>query len=347
MGFDAFVSKKFSESGKRGLLQYAKNTIGIGLTYKSEHYIIDSEDQHIETDAFLIACANASQYGNNAFIAPTASMKDGVMDVIVMSPFPTLKGFYVLLQVFTKDILNSNHVQCFKSDHIHIHRDKPGAVHCDGDPLTMGTDIDVEIIRKSFNVVVNPDAHSKRTNIFQDMGKEIEDMFHPQSRHKAGEEKAEEERDDRFRLSRFVEAQSRNYDTALKETRNGKKRSHWMWYVFPQLAGLGRSETSRYYAISGTEEAKAYLRHSVLSARLYEITESLYTIEGKTAIDIFGKTDALKLQSSLTLFSSLCDEGNIFEKTLNKYFNGKPCAFTLRFIANSLEDESRTSESKE
>lgn len=162
MGFDAFVSKKFADSGKRGLLQYAKNTIGVGLTYQSKHYILEYNGQKEELDAFLIACANASQYGNNAYIAPTASMKDGLMDVIVMKPFPTIEGAYVLLQMFTKTLLNNNHVQLSQTKKLHVKRTQPGAVHIDGDPVMMGCDIDVELVPHSFNVVVNPKAHDKK-----------------------------------------------------------------------------------------------------------------------------------------------------------------------------------------
>ncbi len=178
MGFDAFVSKKFAESGRRGLLQYAKDTIGIGLNYKSETYKLIYEDGREETvEAFLIACANASQYGNNAYIAPTASMKDGLMDIIILSPLSPIQGAHVLLQMFTKSLLNNSHVRMMKTPKIRIEREAPGAVHCDGEPLVMGKNIEVELIRRSFNVVVNPEAHERKKNYLAEMAERLDALF--------------------------------------------------------------------------------------------------------------------------------------------------------------------------
>jgi diacylglycerol kinase (ATP) len=177
VGFDAFVSEKFAESGKRGLLQYAKNTIGIGLTYKPERYTISYDGQTETSEAFLITCANASQYGNNAFIAPTASMKDGLMDIIIMRPFPTITGGVVLLQMFTKNLLSNAHVDLLRTSHIHISREKEGAVHCDGDPIKMGRELDIDLERRGINIVVNPEAHTQRRNYLVEVGEQIGHLF--------------------------------------------------------------------------------------------------------------------------------------------------------------------------
>lgn len=342
MGFDAFVSKKFADSGRRGLLQYARNTIGVGLTYQSEHYILEYDGQREELDAFLIACANASQYGNNAYIAPTASMKDGLMDVIVMKPFPTIEGAYVLLQMFTKTLLNNNHVVLSHTKRLHVKRQQPGAVHVDGDPVMMGCDIDVALIPHSFNVVVNPKAHDKKKNYIQEMGERLEELIGKVNGKENADGKNEAEEAGgmqgrnhdagEFDLQRFVIAQEGVYSRAVEEIRAGKKQSHWMWFVFPQLAGLGRSAMAQKYAIANRYEAEAYLRHPVLGMRLLEITEELLRLDGLSAFDIFGSPDDIKLRSCMTLFSAISEEGNIFEQVLNKYYNGKPCQYTLASI---------------
>lgn len=335
VGFDAFVSQKFADSGHRGLLQYAKNTIGVGLKYKAEKYIIEHDGVEEEVEAWLIACANASQYGNNAFIAPTASMKDGLMDVIIMSPFPTIEGAYVLLQMFTKTLLNNNHVRLFKTNKIRIRRADAGPVHCDGDPLKLGESIEVELVSHGLNVMVNPRAHDKKKNYLQDMGERLEKLFGFGSSNEAeSEEKQEPEQEvDPYNLQRFVEAQEGCYADALSEVESGRKQTHWMWFIFPQAKGLGRSSTAAFYGITCREEAEQYLSHPVLGARLVEITEALLKVEGRTSFEIFGSVDSRKLRSCMTLFSAISEEGNVFEQVLNKYYNGVACAPTLDFIA--------------
>lgn len=153
VGFDAFVSKKFAEGGKRGFLSYIENTLREGVRYKSEKYTIEFDDHSEKHEAFLIACANASQYGNNAYIAPLASMEDGLMDVIIMEPFYTIESALVLVQMFTKSLHKNSHVKVFKSSKIKITRPTEGAVHCDGDPFVMGKDITVEVFKGKFRVV--------------------------------------------------------------------------------------------------------------------------------------------------------------------------------------------------
>ena len=127
---------------------------------------------------------------------------------------------------------------------------------------------------------------------------------------------------DNYNLARFIEAQRFSYDTAFKEIRNGRKESHWVWYIFPQLKGLGHSYNSQYYGISGREEAVAYLEHPVLGARLREISAAVLAIEGKSAVEILSRTDAVKVRSCMTLFDSICPN-DIFAKVLDKYYNGK------------------------
>ncbi len=117
----------------------------------------------------------------------------------------------------------------------------------------------------------------------------------------------------------------------ISEVRAGYKSSHWMWYIFPQLKGLGFSSTAQYYGINGREEAMAYLKHPVLGARLREITSMLLTLEGKSAVEIFGRTDAMKLRSSMTLFYAV-SEDDLFKKVLDRYYDGKLDGRTLAML---------------
>lgn len=158
MGFDAFISLKFAKSGKRGLTTYVENVLKEGLSYKPDTYIVQDETGKHRYQAFLIACANAAQYGNNAYIAPGASMQDGVMDVIVMEPFNVLEAPALAADLFAKTLDNNSHVKRFQARHIHIHREHPGAVHFDGDPVHMDKEIDIEIKALGLKVVINPKA---------------------------------------------------------------------------------------------------------------------------------------------------------------------------------------------
>ena len=131
-------------------------------------------------------------------------------------------------------------------------------------------------------------------------------------------------------LNRFLEAQESVYEQALSEIKSGRKRSHWMWYIFPQFAGLGHSETAKFYSIKSVEEVKAYLNHPVLGTRLREITRELLTTENPDANHIFGSPDDLKLRSSMTLFSLVDQTPDfIFKKVLDHYFNGQSDEKTL------------------
>lgn len=137
---------------------------------------------------------------------------------------------------------------------------------------------------------------------------------------------------DPFDLDRFVDAQRDSYDQALAELRSGKKRTHWMWWVFPQFAGLGVSATSQRYAIQSAAEAEAYLAHPVLGPRLLESVESVLATRGRSANDIFGAPDDLKLRSCATLFSEIAPPGSVFERLLDEYFGGESDDQTLRLL---------------
>jgi len=137
---------------------------------------------------------------------------------------------------------------------------------------------------------------------------------------------------DSYKLDRFLEAQAADYDTALAEIRSGRKRSHWMWYVFPQIAGLGASETSQYFAIRNLAEARAYLAHPILGPRLIECADALLALDGRSAREIFGSPDDLKLRSSATLFAHVSPARSAFQRVLEKYFDGASDERTLRLL---------------
>lgn len=135
--------------------------------------------------------------------------------------------------------------------------------------------------------------------------------------------------EDRFDLSRFVQAQAGVYEQVVAELRAGRKRSHWMWFVFPQLAGLGHSAMAQRYAIASLDEARAYLEHPVLGARLRECSALVLAVQGKTAHEIFGSPDDLKFHSSMTLFHRAAPAEPVFGECLRKYFAGQEDASTL------------------
>ncbi len=137
---------------------------------------------------------------------------------------------------------------------------------------------------------------------------------------------------DPYDLQRFIKAQERSYKNAISEIQSGHKVSHWMWYIFPQFAGLGFSNTSVFYAIKSLAEARAYLAHPVLGVRLKECLQVLLALEGYTARDIFGSPDDLKLCSCATLFAQVSSAGSLFEQVLFKYFAGEPDPKTLELL---------------
>ena len=138
--------------------------------------------------------------------------------------------------------------------------------------------------------------------------------------------------DDPYNLIRFVQAQEGDYERALSEVKNGRKLSHWMWYIFPQFDGLGFSSIAKAYSIKSVEEAEAYLSHPILGSRLKECTEAALSVEGRSAYDIFGSPDDMKLKSCATLFAFLLSEESVFERLIDKYFQGECDQNTLRLL---------------
>ena len=133
-------------------------------------------------------------------------------------------------------------------------------------------------------------------------------------------------------LDRFLDAQRSDYAAALAEVRRGRKTSHWMWYIFPQIAGLGQSSTARYYSIRDLEEAREYYAHPVLGQRLREISGALLALRGIDPVAVFGGIDSMKLKSSMTLFAAAAPDDPVFQQVLDKYYGGEQDALTLRIL---------------
>jgi uncharacterized protein (DUF1810 family) len=140
---------------------------------------------------------------------------------------------------------------------------------------------------------------------------------------------------DPYDLTRFVVAQEATYSHALAEIRDGRKASHWMWFIFPQFRGLGSSPTSVHYGIGSIEEAQAYLAHPILGRRLVECAEAALQIEGRSALEVFGSPDDMKLRSSATLFAAVSSDGSVFHRLIEKYFAGKPDARTIELLSRA------------
>ena len=162
IGFDAFVSMKFAEAGKRGPITYVENVLREGLRYKPETYTITDESGTKMRKAFLISCANASQYGNNAYIAPHASMADGILDIIIMEPFDMFDAPQISMDLFSKTIENNSKIKMLKSSRILVKRQKEGYIHYDGDPVMAGTEIEIHVEHKGIKMVVNPNADKSK-----------------------------------------------------------------------------------------------------------------------------------------------------------------------------------------
>lgn len=165
VGFDAFVSLKFAEAGKRGLNTYIEQSLNASLNYKPETYKLTIDGNETEIyQAFLIACGNAAQYGNNAYIAPKATLTDGLLDVTILNPFTPLDVPSLALQLFTKTIDQNSHIKTFRCKTINIRREKPGVVHYDGDPVMMGANLKVTIHHAGLHVIV-PTDDNKDINV--------------------------------------------------------------------------------------------------------------------------------------------------------------------------------------
>lgn len=165
VGFDAFVSLKFADSGKRGLLTYLENTLHESLTYQPEAYEIENEEGTVKHQAFLIACGNASQYGNNAYITPQASLMDGLMDITIIEPFTVLDVPSLSFQLFNKTIDQNSRVKTMRAKKIKIHRAQEGVLHFDGDPLMAGKELEVEIIPKGLRVVALEKKRKEKSDV--------------------------------------------------------------------------------------------------------------------------------------------------------------------------------------
>ena len=175
MGFDAFVSMKFAEAGKRGPITYVQKVLEESLNYKPETYEIEDDTDKGSYKAFLISCANASQYGNNAYIAPQASMSDGLMDVIIMEPFDVLEAPQIAIDMFSKTLDKSSKIKTFRTKNLHIRRSQPGVIHFDGDPVMTGADIDIHLEEKGIKIVVNSegDKSLRQPNAIQTTAAEL------------------------------------------------------------------------------------------------------------------------------------------------------------------------------
>jgi YegS/Rv2252/BmrU family lipid kinase len=172
IGFDAFVSKKFAEAGRRGVLTYLETTLQECVTYRPETYEIETEDGIYDYEAFLIACGNASQYGNNAYIAPQATLTDGLLDVTVLEPFTVLDVPSLAYQLFNKKIDKNSRIKTLRCKRLSIHRSSPGVVHYDGDPLQAGTDINIRVVSRGLHVVIPTKAEAESGNFVRQKAQE-------------------------------------------------------------------------------------------------------------------------------------------------------------------------------
>lgn len=138
-----------------------------------------------------------------------------------------------------------------------------------------------------------------------------------------------------YNLERFRKAQSHEYETALEEIKNGRKESHWIWYIFPQLKELGHSSTAKYYGLDGRGEAEAYLKDDVLRTRLIEISEALLSLDSSDPLEVMGYPDNLKLRSSMTLFALVSPETGVFSRVLDKFYHGEKDEKTVSLLGNA------------
>ena len=167
VGFDAFVSLKFAHAGKRGLLTYLEKTLQESLKYQPETYELETENGVSKYKAFLIACGNASQYGNNAYIAPQATLTDGLLDVTILEPFTVLDVPSLAFQLFNKTIDQNSRIKTFRCKKLCIRRAVPGVVHFDGDPMETEADVNIELIKSGLRVVVPKTEEKDAANVLQ------------------------------------------------------------------------------------------------------------------------------------------------------------------------------------
>ena len=167
VGFAAFVSLQFSKAGRRGPLIYLEKTLLESLKYKPETYELEMDGSTLRYKAFLIACGNASQYGNNAYITPQATLNDGLLDVTILEPFTVLDVPALSFQLFNKTIDQNSRIKTFRCKTLRIHRSKQGVIHFDGDPMIMGENIDVNIIKRGLQVIVPKNVEKDSSNVLQ------------------------------------------------------------------------------------------------------------------------------------------------------------------------------------
>ena len=167
VGFDAFVSLQFSKAGRRGPLTYLQKTLFDSLKYRPQTYELEMDGYTARYKAFLIACGNASQYGNNAYIAPQATVDDGLLDVTILEPFTALDVPQLAYQLFHKTIDQNSRIKTFRCQKLKIHRRRPGVVHYDGDPVMMGEDIEVDIVKHGLRVITPRGAEKDSPNVLQ------------------------------------------------------------------------------------------------------------------------------------------------------------------------------------
>lgn len=156
MGFDAKVSDKFANEGTRGFITYIKTTLAEYIKYKPQRYIIDIDGERLEEKAFVIACCNAAQYGNNAYIAPRASMQDGLIDVTVMHPFNIVQSPLIGARLFLRQLGHDHHVSIYRGKHVVIERDHDDVMHIDGDPLMMPARLEIKNRQRGIRILVPP-----------------------------------------------------------------------------------------------------------------------------------------------------------------------------------------------
>lgn len=166
VGFDAFISLKFAEAGKRGMLTYLEKTLQESLSYQTETYELETEDGKRKHKAFLIACGNASQYGNNAYITPRARITDGLLDVTILEPFTVLDIPSLAFQLFNRTIDYNSRIKTFKCKRLHIRRAEAGVAHFDGEPMITGADIHIELIGKKLKTVVPREIEKDTGSMF-------------------------------------------------------------------------------------------------------------------------------------------------------------------------------------
>ena len=173
VGFDAAVSYQFAASIRRGILSYIENMLKEILRFKPETYTIEDDSGKFSRKAFLITCANASQYGNNVYIAPEASMSDGLMDITIIEPFSAIEAPQLALQLVNGTLSSKGKIQMFRSKKLHITRSKNGVVHCDGDPFLAGKDITIEIFPHRLKAIVNTQAEIRPSNLLQTLAESL------------------------------------------------------------------------------------------------------------------------------------------------------------------------------